>query len=72
MTEGADAEPLRDESRSPSFCWKSGPNESPLRHQIPTHRRMSDAVTTKDPFLGFETPCANSGTKSTRMKVWSR
>ena len=31
--EGVIAEPLTDESRAPSDCWKSGPNESPLRHQ---------------------------------------
>jgi len=33
LTEGVIAEPLTDESRAPSVCWKSGPNESPLRHQ---------------------------------------
>ncbi len=40
--EGVIAEPLTDESRAPSVCWKSGPNESPfgtnLHHNAPFRR----------------------------------
>ena len=36
-TGGVVAEPLTDESRAPSVRWKSGSNESPLRHQPAFH-----------------------------------
>jgi hypothetical protein len=32
MTEGVGDEPLEDESRAPSGCYPSGPNESPFAH----------------------------------------